>query len=388
MYLEILFALTLPLLVGAMAQRRRATAVGFGLVLLLISQAVTLTLTRSGLLAMGSSLLVVAAVHYRSHGRDRTVAVLGVIAALVLLQFATSRSIDLLRLRFTSETTGAWYRASFDAPLDIELRTAGRALVPVRITNDGRSAWSSDGTEQYFLSYHWLLTDEDRVVSWEGLRTSFPDVVAPGESVTIPALVEAPPEPGEYRLMWDIEQRHRLWFSTEPDAQLSVTYATVTGAPIAGRSNQPLLPLPKASVRPGRLVLWGAALRMFAAHPVTGVGPDNFRFVYGRYAGLAQFDQRVHSNNMYLEILAGGGLLALAACGWLFWRTAGVFRALAASATRHPLDAGLVAAAIAICVHGLFDSFLSFTATYVAMAIVLGLAVARHELQIRHAHRI
>ncbi len=56
---------------------------------------------------------------------------------------------------------------------------------------------------------------------------------------------------------------------------------------------------------------------MFAAHPLAGVGPDNFRLAYGGYLGLASTDERTHSNNMYLEMLAGGGLLVVGAFGWL-----------------------------------------------------------------------
>ena len=63
---------------------------------------------------------------------------------------------------------------------------------------------------------------------------------------------------------------------------------------------------------------------MFAAHPLAGVGPDNFRLSYGAYAGLSGADERTHSNNMYLEMLAGGGLLVAAAFAWLLWRSAAV----------------------------------------------------------------
>ena len=71
--------------------------------------------------------------------------------------------------------------------------------------------------------------------------------------------------------------------------------------------------------------LWQAAGRMLMAHPVLGVGPDNFRLLYGGYAGIANPDPRVHTNNMYLEALIGGGLVAGAAFAWLCWRAAKAF---------------------------------------------------------------
>jgi O-antigen ligase len=134
-------------------------------------------------------------------------------------------------------------------------------------------------------------------------------------------------------------------------------------------------------VRPGRLQLWRAAWRMFAAHPIAGVGPDNFRLSYGRYLGLANTDQRTHSNNMYVEMLAGGGLLVAAAFGWLAWRVASCAFALAAASPQTDdagaaLALGLSAAIVAIAVHASVDSFLSFAPTYVLFSLTLGCAAA------------
>src|SRR4030095_13711245 len=93
----------------------------------------------------------------------------------------------------------------------------------------------------------------------------------------------------------------------EPGSTPSISLATVEGPALAG-APQPF-PRPRPRWRPGRLVLWGAAARMFAAYPLLGVGPDNFRLTYPRYAGLTSGDPRTHSNNMYLEVAAGGGLV-------------------------------------------------------------------------------
>ncbi len=149
---------------------------------------------------------------------------------------------------------------------------------------------------------------------------------------------------------------------------------------------------PMRTVRPGRVALWHAAANMVAAHPLLGVGPDNFRLSYGRYAGIASADPRTHSNNMYLEMLAGGGLLVGAAFAWLLWRAArsaaASLRASAASSPERALSgdasrggaagatAGIVAATLAIAVHATVDSFLSFAPTYVLFALTLGCAVA------------
>jgi O-antigen ligase len=134
-------------------------------------------------------------------------------------------------------------------------------------------------------------------------------------------------------------------------------------------------------------VLWRAALRMFAAHPITGVGPDNFRLTYGQYAGIANADPRVHSNNMYLEVIAGTGALGGVAFLWLAWRAVGRMLALC----RHgdaAMGAGIAAAGFAIAAHGIVDAFLGFTATYVLIAITLGLVVRSSTMGEAHAHRV
>jgi O-antigen ligase len=126
-----------------------------------------------------------------------------------------------------------------------------------------------------------------------------------------------------------------------------------------------------------------------AAHPLTGIGPDNFRLAYGSYAGLSGVDVRLHSNNMYLEMLAGGGLLVGCAFGWLVWRAAGCAAALARCTERHCAIAfGLAAALLAIALHATVDSFLSFAPIYVLFSLTLGSAVACARGVESHAHRL
>jgi O-antigen ligase len=127
---------------------------------------------------------------------------------------------------------------------------------------------------------------------------------------------------------------------------------------------------------------------MFAAHPWLGVGPDNFRLLYGGYAGLERADTRTHSNNMYLEVLAGGGLLAAAAFLWFMREAVAVF--IAAGRGRRPEQLALVAAGLAIAFHAVVDSFIIFAPTYILFSLTLGLAaaVARGLEPAADAHRI
>jgi O-antigen ligase len=184
-----------------------------------------------------------------------------------------------------------------------------------------------------------------------------------------------------------VVQEHRLWFSTEPGAQLSTTRATVVGD-IAAPPSTPRL-YPSRAVRPRRSTLWKAAGGMLADHPLFGVGPDNFRLRYGSYAGLANADQRIHSNNMYLELLAGGGLIAGGVCVYFLWRATRLSVVDAWHARGTGLAAGIAAAWIAVLVHGIVDSFLTFTSIYLMVAIVLGFASAiRSQETVADANRV
>ena len=132
-----------------------------------------------------------------------------------------------------------------------------------------------------------------------------------------------------------------------------------------------------------RSVLWSTALDVSRDHPVFGIGPDNYRLTYGPRLGLAAWDTRVHTNNTYLEVLVGMGVVGLAALLWLAIAGARSTLALVRSARPDtvPFVAATTAACLAIAAHGVVDSFLTFTSTYVVFALAVG-------LHYRHAHRV
>ena len=358
--------------------RRCAGVAAVFVALVVIGEAITLTFTRAGLVTMALSLALVGAIRRTRRGTESGGALIACLALVIAALFLVSRSPRSMWLRFTSEGQESWYRAKVGAPPDLDLPTGRTTAVPVKVTNTGRLLWDSRADPPVLLSYHWLPAEGDHFVSFEGVRTPFASPVAPDTTVSMRAVVGAPLRPGRYRLEWDIVQEGRLWFSTEPGAIRSISRATVTAnAPWSG-VEPAIIPPPRATVRPGRFALWSAAGRMFAAHPLLGVGPDNFRLSYGAYAGLATADARTHSNNMYLEVLAGGGLLGGAAFVWLLWRAAGSFAAVMRLAPDAAGGAalGLGAAGLAIGLHAAVDSFLSFAPTYVLFSLTLGCASA------------
>ena len=375
MYLEVVFAMGVGLMLAEFDAGRQGRVVTLFVALAAIAEAITLTFTRAGLITLATSLVLVGVVR-RMRRRDASTALLAGLAVSIAVFGLGSRPAESLWLRLTSESQESWYRARIEAAPDLVLPPGRLTTVPLTVTNTGRLPWDSQATPPMLLSYHWLQADGDRFVTFEGDRTPFAEPVRPDTTVSMAVQVRAPQRPGRYRIEWDIVQEGRLWFSTEPGAVRAMSRASVEGN--AGDAAISTTPPPRRTVRPGRRVLWRAAVEMFAAHPLTGVGPDNFRLAYGSYAGLTGADERTHSNNMYLEMLAGGGLIVAAVFGRLLWQAA----SCAVTLIRRQGDKsgaaalGVAAALLAIAVHGSVDSFLSFAPTYVLFSLTLGCAVA------------
>jgi hypothetical protein len=376
MYLEIVFAMGVGLMLAEFDAGRHARVAALFVALAAIAEAITLTFTRAGLITLATSLVLVGVLRRMQRRGDAGSALLGGLAISIAILALGSRPAGSLWLRLTSEGQESWYRAAIDAAPELTLPPGRLTTVPLTVTNTGRLPWDSRATPPMLLSYHWLQADGDRFVTFEGERTPFAEAVRPDTTVSLAAQVRAPQRPGQYRIEWDIVQEGRLWFSTEPGAARAMSRASVEGD--TGDATLATTPPPRRTVRPGRAVLWRAAARMFADHPLTGVGPDNFRLAYGSYAGLTGADQRTHSNNMYLEMLAGGGLIVAAAFGCLLWQVGSCAIAITrrAGGAAGAAAPGVAAALLAIAVHASVDSFLSFAPTYVLFSLTLGCAVA------------
>lgn len=376
MFLEVAFAVGLWLLLEPSrrsAWERPAVFAG----LLIIGAGIAATFTRAGLLGMAAAVTLFAIVILVRRRERRAFALLASLTAGVTAVVLLLHSPDRLATRVSVEGSQGWYGARYDVPARLTLATAEPAMVPVTLINTGRLTWDSNREPAFSLAYHWINRETEAVVQFEGQRTPFPRPVQPGERVAMQASVIAPGEPGDYTLVWDVVHETRTWLSTEgvPTAR---SEARVDGAPRPVVETR-MARLPTAPSRPARPQLWGAALAIARDHPWLGVGPDNFRLTYGRYAHIERPDPRVHANNMYLEILAGSGVIGLAALLWLAWTTLApqVARLRHASADRLMPATALLAASLLIAAHGLVDSFLSFTTTYLTFALVGGLAFAR-----------
>ncbi|HET9703172.1 MAG TPA: O-antigen ligase family protein [Vicinamibacterales bacterium] len=369
MYLEVAFALGLVLLVSSRAAFVALLCCGAGVVA---------TFTRAGLITMAVSIAVFGAITYLDARRltavhARLAALAVVLAGLVLL----SRSPQMLVARMSTDISQDWYGASYEVPDTLTLRPDSFNDIPVTLANSGRLTWQSSDEPVFALSYHWLTNGSEEVVIYDGLRTPFAQPVEPGAEVRLTARVRAPGYPGTYLLVWDVVQEHRTWLSLEgvfPGRTVVHVEGEAVTPPLATQGR-----MPSGTMRMPRSVLWRTALDTWRERPLVGIGPDNFRHTYGRRLGLAAWDRRVHANNNYLEVLAGMGLLGAAAVAWLAVAALGAalrnFAAL--DADTRPVFAAAAAAVLAIAVHGLVDSFWTFTPAYVVFAIAAGLLFGR-----------
>ena len=385
MYLELVLCGSIGVLLWTGDTQGWGRAWAGALIVAALAMGLSLTLTRAAVLAAVVGVAIAGWSRYRRHGIDRGVVLAAVCAICIGVSPIVGAPLETVRARWTTDGRQGWYRAAFEAPAAVTGEPAALTGIPVRVTNLGKITWKSSEDFKFGLSYHWIEAGSGRVVEFEGIRTRVTADVQPGSSASVVMQVRFPREPGQYRIAWDALIEHRLWFGSEPGAVTTFTAASVLGDPVA--SNAPREPaparrspteLPGPVQVPGRLALWRAALQMVADHPLFGVGPDNFRWSYGNYIGDTGADTNVTSNNMYLEVLAGGGVVAIVAFGWFLWRTTLLVRntTLRLTGAASAAYAGVVAAWVAYLVHGCLDSFMTFTPTAFASAIVIGLAIA------------
>ena len=195
-------------------------------------------------------------------------------------------------------------------------------------------------------------------------------------------LVRAPARPGRYVLWWDLVHEHTTWFSERGNAGLREEVVVRGDAP--GRA----LRRPSAHGggarflrgRPGmpRHTLWRAAFAAFRAHPLLGIGPDNFRHRSGAFLGLAPTPTSgctpTASTSRRWPIWSAGGC----------WRSRRWWSALVggraargrARRRRRVPGPGRRRRLGTYLLHGALDYFLEFTPTYALFWLLAGMIVA------------
>ncbi len=116
--------------------------------------------------------------------------------------------------------------------------------------------------------------------------------------------------------------------------------------------------------------LWRAALQLWHAHPLLGIGAGNFEF---EAAGTGLTKAHTHANNLYLQSLVEGGIPLFAANVWVILLGVASFarRTLAT-----PLTAGALGATAALAAHQTVDLVVFYPKVGSWWWIVLALGAA------------
>lgn len=400
---------SLPLWLAAgvsSAGRRRAPIALTALGGALIFYALVLTASRAGIATALVELLALAVwAGRRAPLRRASALTLALGLATLAIPFFARESLLAMRLQVWQSRP--WYRSVIaplpgaDAPpLPGRLLPSAVTWVPMSVRNEGAILWPSQGKHLVSLSYHWSDATTGDMLVFEGVRTPLPHDIPPGGEVVLWARIRAPEHPGFYVAKWDLVQEDVTWFSVYGDPGMSQRVEVTLSAAAVSRPGLPrrrgkapsddeavadepaaavlALPEPDPAAASGipRKQLWTAALRAWRAHPLLGLGPDNFRHVYGTYLNIADADDRLHANNLYLEVLATLGLvgfLAFGAVGVTLGRTAS---RLLKAPVRSPLALATCVALGAYLAHGLLDYFLEFTPTYALLWLLAGMLAA------------
>jgi SAM-dependent methyltransferase len=109
------------------------------------------------------------------------------------------------------QPTGPYGIRYCDVRVPREIPPRGVVNVTLTVANSGFLDWTA-GAGEFHLSYRWLTPAGVRA-SGEGRRTPLAGPVVPGQSLETNLVVEAPAEPGAYRLEIDAVHEGVTWFS-------------------------------------------------------------------------------------------------------------------------------------------------------------------------------
>ncbi len=215
--------------------------------------------------------------------------------------------------------------------------------------------------------------------------------IAPGESSRLKVSLNTPAIAGEYVLIWYVVRRNGAIEELKDSYSPGILCVIGSGRPEAveglsskarrylGSMGEERRELNVATV-PGRSEFWLAAVRMFLSRPLLGLGPDNFRIRKWEFMDIPVGDETILANSLYLEMLAGSGLLGLVSFLWLLWECGRhlVVRNPVFGSDPSPMTAYFgTAYLLALITHGFLDYFLKFTPTFLLFWLLVGLLCSK-----------
>ena len=125
--------------------------------------------------------------------------------------------------------------------------------------------------------------------------------------------------------------------------------------------------------------IWRATLKMFAAHPITGVGLGGYWIGITAYHDASGLMTPQEAHNDYLELLSSGGLVGFAIGVWFVVMVIRVGRANLASDTGYTraLRFGAILGIIGVAAHSLVDFGLHILVNAIIFLALIMIATAR-----------
>jgi O-Antigen ligase len=254
------------------------------------------------------------------------------------------------------------------------------------VQNDSSTAWEG---KRFGVAYRWhsFATGKASALT-EG--AIFASDVLPGEERKLEVILMTPSGEGEYSFVWFISRRHSQIEEVERSystPQIIIIHDSKNGpAPLptgeasrVGKLLQQERDTQGRNLVPSRWNLWRAALRMFRERPWFGLGPDGFRLLKWKYMDIPGGDDTILANSLYLEFLAGSGIIGLLLLLWLLFEMGRTLWTKVRQ-TISPADRVIafygVTYLLAFLLHGSVDYFLKFTPTFLLFWISLGVACA------------
>lgn len=382
MYLEATLPLLLTLVWIAHASGRRWLAFILVLLSFVYVEAAFLTFSRASFATILLVAITLAGLLWigTAPSRRQQALVWAAVAGITLVLIPVNLLLSpTFQLRLRSEGDNEWYQARIEAPRSLRVTANETVRISVTVTNEGALTWQHTGANPVMLIARWVQPETE--LEWaQQLRWPLGQPLPPGESVALDVSMQTPQKSGDYLLMWDLLQEGIVVFGAK-NGMITSSRVTVTDASAAVTADMPLVQARTlAPPIPGRLTLWQVAWQLFTAYPLTGIGLDNFRLIYGRELGRASWNTSVHTNSWYLEMLVSVGLLgALPFFAWLAGLAGDIIYRLRQAGNTMWLTA-IAAGLLAYFIHGLLDYFLLFNATALLFWLLVGLWFSQRDL--------
>lgn len=405
--------MAVPLAIGlAATEKGRPGRVIALLIALICTVASLLTLTRSGMLALGVVLVGLVVFSFQflvfsfqflglgdrgagiGKGTPHTLhatrytpllfpAGLTLIVFIMILGFLTLRSD--FQQRLTTEIDEGWYGATYGVPSELTIADRAGETVSIQLTNSGEITWLAEDEKPFILRYRWATEDGSAVYAVPAGEVSLPYDVSAGESVELEVEVVAGVPAGTYQLLWGMVHLGQLPFYARgvPEAETMVTITAeasdVSTLPqTIARTEFDQNPQPYEAVT--RRDQWKAAIEMGQERPLFGYGPNSYRLRYGPYLDIPDWDRRANANSLYFELLADLGAVGLVAFGVMvgvsgreLWRKVFNFAKVG-----NFLLLGLSTSLLTFFIHGLLDYFFEFLPVYLLFWSLLGMIAQRN----------